>query len=162
VADERSDGFEFPCGTALSANGPYLYDEDPEPLHTGTPRNRNWSIVVVLALTVLLAVGTVVGMYVFRGSPSDEAEERAGVFVAALAADDVETASALLCEELRDAATDDEALEPYTGLAGGTVGEAREEDLDGGPILVVPVRAGGTTAELVLIPEGGPKVCGLR
>ena len=60
-------------------SGPYLYDDDPAPLHTGTPRNRNWSIVVLLVLTVVLAIGTVAGMYVFRGSPADEAEERAGV-----------------------------------------------------------------------------------
>ncbi|HEX2074375.1 MAG TPA: hypothetical protein VHF92_11360, partial [Geodermatophilus sp.] len=64
------------------SQGPYLYDEGPESLHTGTPRNRDWSIVILLGLTVLLAVGTVVGMYVFRGSPADEAEEVAGVFVA--------------------------------------------------------------------------------
>jgi hypothetical protein len=142
-------------------SGPYLYDDDPAPLHTGTPRNRNWSIVILLALTVLLAVGTVVGMYVFRGSPADEAEERAGVFLAALAADDVETASALLCEEQRAGRTDDEALEPYRGVT-GTVGDAREREIDGDLVLVVPVRSGAATSELVLIPEGGPKVCGLR
>ena len=137
--------------------GPYLYDDDPAPLHTGTPRNRNWSIVILLGLTVLLAVGAVAGMYVFRGSPADEAEERAGVFVAALAADDVETASALLCEEQRTGRPADEALEPYRDVV-GTVGDAREQEIDGAPVLVVPV---GTTRELVLVPEGGPKVCGL-
>ena len=138
-------------------SGPYLYDDDPAPLHTGTPRNRNWSIVILLVLTVLLAIGTVVGMYVFRGSPADEAEERAGVFVAALAADDVETASGLLCEEQRAGRSLEEALEPYREVA-GTVGDAREQEVDGEPVLLVPV--GGR--ELVLIPEGGPKVCGLR
>jgi hypothetical protein len=144
-------------------NGPYLYDDDPAPLHTGTPRNRNWSIVIVLVLTVLLAIGTVVGMYVFRGSPADEAEERAGVFVAALTADDVETASALLCEKGRRGLSGEEALEPYAGVAGGTVGSARDAEIDGEPVQVVPVTgSGGTTAELVLVPEGGPKICGLR
>jgi hypothetical protein len=143
--------------------GPYLYDDDPAPLHTGTPRNRNWSIVVILVLTVLLAVGTVVGMYVFRGSPADEAEEVAGVFVAALAADDPETASGLLCQAERDAVADDEeALAPYP-QGSGTVGRAREEQVDDGLVQVVPVRyTDGTTAELVLVPEGGPRVCGLR
>ncbi len=144
-------------------SGPHLYDEGPERLHTGTPRNRNWSIVVLLVLTVLLAIGTVVGMYVFRGSPADQAEERAGVFVAALTADDVETASGLLCEEERTGRTPEEALEPYTGVTRGTVGRATEEQLDGGPVQVVPVRfADGSGAELLLVPEGGPKVCGLR
>ena len=58
-----------------------------------------------------------------RGSPADEAEERAGVFVAALAADDVETASGLLCEEQRAGRSLEEALEPYRDVA-GTVGDA--------------------------------------
>jgi hypothetical protein len=143
----------------MTANGPYLYDDDPAPLHTGTPRNRNWSIVVLLVLTVLLAVGTVVGMYAFRGSPADEAEERARVFVAALAADDTETASALLCEDERGVGT----LDPYAGLAGGAVGQAAEAEVDGDLVQVVPVRTSdGTTAQLVLVPEGGPRICGLR
>ena len=143
-------------------SGPYLYDDEPERLHTGTPRGRNWSIVAVLVLTVLAAIGTVVGMLVFRGSPADEAEERAGVFLAALAADDVETASGLLCEDERRGVSSEEALEPYAGLASGTVGEARQIEVDGEPVVVVPVRDAGAPAELVLIPEGGPKVCGLR
>jgi hypothetical protein len=144
-------------------SGPYLYDDDPAPLHTGTPRNRNWSILILLGLTVLLAIGTVVGMVVFRGSPADEAEERARVFVAALAADDVETASALLCEEDRSEGTAEEVLDAYTSLAGGTVGQATEEEVDGDLVQVVPVQASdGTTAELVLVPQGGPRVCGLR
>ena len=143
--------------------GPYLYDDDPESLHTGAGRNRNWTIIVLLGLTVLLAVGTVVGMYVFRGSPEDEAEQVAGVFVAALAAGDDETASGLLCEKLSldpDAAV--AALEPYRASAGGTLGRAREEQTDDGLVMVVPVRADGGNAELVLVPEGGPRVCGLR
>jgi hypothetical protein len=143
-------------------SGPYLYDDNPEPLHTGTPRNRNWSIVALLVVTVLLAVGTVVGMYVFRGSPSDEAQERAHVFLAALAADDSETAAALLCEKAREGRTDDQAIEPYAALSSATAGKAREVEEDGKPVVIVPVAGGGTSTELVLIPEGGPKVCGLR
>ena len=144
-------------------NGPYLYDDDPAPLHTGTPRNRNWSIVVLLGLTVLLAVGTVVGMYVFRGSPADEAEQRAGVFLAALAADDVETASALLCEEGRHGVSGEEALEPYADVAGGTAGSARDAEVDGDRVQLVPVTGAGVPAsELVLVPEGGPRICGIR
>jgi hypothetical protein len=143
-------------------NGPYLYDDDPEPLHTGTPHTRNWSIVVLLALTVLLAVGTVIGMFVFRGSPSDEAQERAHVFLAALAADDSETASALLCEKAGEGKTADQALEPYAGLSSGTDGKARQAEVDGKPVVIVPVEGVGASTELVLVPEGGPKVCGLR
>ncbi len=145
-------------------NGPYLYDDDPAPLHTGTPSTRNWSIVVLMGLTVLLAIGTVAGMYLFRGSPADEAEEVAGVFVAALTAGDDETAAGLLCEELRpDGDPAAEALDPYRAPGAGTVGEPQEEQTDDGPVLVVPVRYDdGTSAELLLVPEGGPKVCGRR
>ena len=161
MADDRAEGIEFPCGAVLS--GPYLYDDDPAPLHTGTPRNRNWSIVILLVLTVLLAVGTVAGMYLFRGSPESEAEEVAGVFVAALAAGDDETASGLLCEELRTGEAADGALDPFRGPGDGTVGEAREERTDDGPVIVVPGRYDdGASAEFVLVPEGGPRVCGLR
>src|SRR5215213_3963909 len=135
----------------MTGGGPYLYDDDPAPLHTGTPRNRNWTIVVLMGLTVLLAVGTVVGMYVFRGSPEDEAEQVAGVFVAALAAGDDETASGLLCEALSpDGDSAVEALQPYRASAGGTVGRAQEEQTDDGLIMVVPVRSDGGDAELVL------------
>jgi hypothetical protein len=143
-------------------DGPYLYDDNPEPLHTGTGRNRNWSIIVLLGLTVLLAVATVVGIYVFRGSPTDEAQERAHVFLAALAADDSETAAALLCEKARDGRTDDEALEPYAALSSATEGKAREVQENGKPVVIVPVEGAGASTELVLVPEGGPKVCGLR
>ena len=144
-------------------SGPYLYDDEPAPLHTGTPRTRNWSIVVLLGLTVLLAVGTVVGMYAFRGSPEHEAEQRAGVFLAALSAGDVETAAGLLCEKALDGVSDAEALKPYARLSSGTAGTARELSVDGKPAMVVPVRsAGASSAELLLVPEGGPKVCGLR
>ncbi len=144
--------------------GPYLYDDDPAPLHTGTPRRRNWSIVALMGLTVVLAVGTVLGMYLLRGSPADEAEEVAGVFVAALAAGDDETAAGLLCEELRPGGgAVVEALDPYRAAEGGTVGEPQQEQTDDGPVLVVPVRYDdGTSAELLLVPEGGPKVCGRR
>jgi len=104
----------------------------------------------------------VIGMFVFRGSPSDEAQERAHVFLAALAAGDSETASALLCEKAREGKTADQALEPYAGLSSGTDGEAREAEVDGKPVVIVPVEGVGASTELVLVPEGGPKVCGLR
>ena len=147
----------------MTTNGPYLYDDNPEPLHTGTGRNRNWTIILLLGLTVLLAVGTIVGMYVFRGSPEDEAKQVAGVFVAALAAGDDETASGLLCEELSPTPEAGvEALEPYRATAGGTVGVPQEEQTGDGLIMVVPVRSDAGETELVLVPEGGPRVCGLR
>lgn len=144
------------------STGPFLYDDDPAPLHTGTPRRRDRSMIAVLVLTVLLAIGTVVGMLVLRGSPADEARERASVFVAALAADDVEVASAILCEAERVDVPVEDALEPYRGLE-GPVGDPREDEIDGGPVFLVAVGAPGRgTADLVLVPEGGPRVCGLR
>jgi hypothetical protein len=85
------------------------------------------------------------------------------VFVAALAAGDDETASGLLCEELSPTPEAGvEALEPYRASAGGTVGAPQEEQTDDGLIMVVPVRSDAGATELLLVPEGGPKVCGLR
>ena len=55
---------------------PYLYDDDPEPLHTGAPRNRNGQLIAILVATALLAVGTVVGLLLVRGSPAEQSRPR--------------------------------------------------------------------------------------
>ena len=41
--------------------GPYLYDEGPEALHTGTPRRRNGLILAVFGATLAVGVGMVTG-----------------------------------------------------------------------------------------------------
>jgi len=146
--------------------GPFLYDDDPAPLHTGTPRNRNGLIVALLGGTALFAVGMVLLMTLTKGSGSDQAEEVAGVFTKALAAGDVETAYGLICDDERARITPDELagayLQPGTPeVTGSTTGDA-----DGEPLRRVEVRwddAGTvTTTELTVLPEGGTKVCGTR
>ena len=48
-------------GERRMTRGPYLYDDKPEPLHTGTPRNRNVDHPGLSAPPSLLAVLMVVG-----------------------------------------------------------------------------------------------------
>jgi hypothetical protein len=64
--------------------GPYLYDEGPEPLHTGTPRNRNRLLLAVFGGTVLLGVLLVLLTPVIKGTPEEQSREVAGVFLEAL------------------------------------------------------------------------------
>ena len=64
--------------------GPFLYDDEPAPLHTGTPRRRPGLVIGLLLGTVLVAVGMVAALYLVRGSPAEQSEEAVGVFLAAL------------------------------------------------------------------------------
>jgi hypothetical protein len=144
--------------------GPFLYDDDPAPLHTGTPRNRNGTLIALLSATVLIAVLMVGGMVLFKGTATSQSEEVAAVFTQALAAGDTETAYGLICDDERARITPDQLAGEYlqpgtpevTGLRGG--------DVDGAPVQYVRVRwddAGSSTStELTVVPEGGTKVCG--
>jgi hypothetical protein len=125
--------------------GPYLYDDDPAPLHTGTPRPARALILAVIGGTVAVAVGMAVGLPLVKGSPEEQAREVTGVFLAALAQDDVETAHGLLCAE------------------GGT-GEIRSaiaDEADGAPVQRVEVAwSDGSTSTLTVVSEQGARVCG--
>ena len=55
--------------------GPFLYDDRPEPLHTGEGRRRTGLLIAMLAGTVVVAVGMVGLMGVFKGSAQDQAKE---------------------------------------------------------------------------------------
>jgi len=148
-----------------SSEGPFLYDDDPAPLHTGTPRNRNGLIIALLGGTALFSVTMVGLMTLTKGSGSDQAEEVAGVFTKALAAGDLQTAYGLICDSERGRITPDELagayLQPGTPeVTGAEIGKTDE----GEPLRYVTVRwddAGNvTTTELTVVPEGGTKVCG--
>jgi hypothetical protein len=82
--------------------GPFLYDDGPEPLHTGTPRRSGRWLVAIFGATVLAAVLLVVLLSVVKGSAEDQAREVTGVFLAALDNHDTETAYGLLCQQERD------------------------------------------------------------
>jgi hypothetical protein len=141
--------------------GPYLYDDGPFSPHTGTPRRRNGLIVALLLGTVALAVAAAFAFVLVRGTPKDQAEETAGVFLAAVAHNDVETAYGLLC-------ADERARIPAAGVGGeygndgsGRVVGAREVEVDGRVAQRVEIRwADGSTSGLVIVAEGGPKICG--
>jgi hypothetical protein len=147
------------------STGPFLYDDDPAPLHTGTPRSRNGLLLAIGGAVVLVAVLMAVLLPLVTGSAGKQAEEVAGVFAAALSQGDTETAYQLLCDDERA------RLQPGD-LAGAYLHEGTPHvtgSRDGGGAQtsrVVDVRwgegAGATTTELVVVPEGGTKVCGTR
>jgi hypothetical protein len=139
------------------STGPYLYDDEPEPLHTGAPRNRDRQLVAVLLATALVAVGTVVVLFLVRGSPAEQSEEAVGVFLAALAADDTETAHQLLCETERARIGEDEVAGAYLGTTPGEVTGSSDAGIE----QVVEVRwADDATSRFAVISEGGARICG--
>ena len=138
--------------------GPYLYDDDPAPLHTGTPRRRQGLLIAILAGTVLVAVGMVAAMFLVKGSPEEQAQEVAGVFLAALEQDDTETAHQLLCQTER--ANLAPAIVPQAYLD-ATPGRVVGSDAAGEGQLVVEVRwADGSMSQWIVISEDGPRICG--
>jgi hypothetical protein len=140
--------------------GPYLYDEGPAPLHTGTPRRRTGLLLALLAGTIVVAVGMVFALFVVRGSPGDQAEEAVGVFLSALDQGDVETAHGLLCQAVRDETPAGEVPAEFDGATPGEVGGSAE--VDGGAAYDVDVRwADGSTSSIRVINEGGARLCGI-
>jgi hypothetical protein len=143
------------------STGPFLYDDDPAPLHTGTPRRRHGLLLAMLAGTVLVAVGMVAALYLVRGSPDEQSREVVGVFLAALEQDDTETAHGLLCEAERARLQPGDVADEYLGAAPGVIVGAEKAEVDGGAVQAVQVRwDDGAESELVVLSESGPHVCG--
>jgi hypothetical protein len=140
-------------------SGPYLYDDDPVPLHTGTPRNRQGFLVALLAGTALVAVGMVVALFLVKGSPEEQAREVAGVFLAALEDGDVETAHQLLCEAERAGLPPEGVASAYLAETPGRV-VGSEAAADGAERRVRVRWADGATAQWTVISEDGPRICG--
>ena len=139
-------------------SGGFLYDDDPSPLHTGTPRAARGPLLWIFGGTVGFAVLMAVLFFLVKGSGEEQAHEVTGVFLAALAQEDTETAHQLLCEEERARLTPAEVAGAYLGAGTGEVGAARE---DGGARLVPVEWSDGTASELTVIGEDGPRVCGV-
>ncbi|MGY1781926.1 Rv0361 family membrane protein [Geodermatophilus sp. SYSU D01036] len=142
-------------------SGPYLYDEGPEALHTGTPRRRNGLLLGIFGGTVALAVAMVVALPLVKGSGEEQAREAVGVFLAALQAGDTETAGDLLCQAERDRGAVGDVLDGYehpgdarvVGVADGRLGDQDSQE--------VRVRwDDGAEATLSVVLEDGPRVCG--
>ncbi len=139
-------------------SGPFLYDEGPAPLHTGTPRRSGKILVLIFGGTVLAAVLMVVLTLALKGSGEDQAKEVTGVFLAALRQEDTETASDLLCQEERARLGPEQLADAYLGEGAWELGAVAK---DGDARLVAVEWADGTTAELTVIGEDGPRICGV-
>ncbi len=141
--------------------GPFLYDDDPAPLHTGTPRSSQAWLIGGLIGVLLLAVGMVAGILLIKGTADEQATEVTGVFLAALADDDLETSYGLLCEDERARLAPDEVAGEYLGAGTGEVVGARSHPVEGAELQLVEVRwADGRTSRFSVISEDGARICG--
>jgi hypothetical protein len=143
------------------SQGPYLYDDDPAPLHTGTPRPARALILAVIGGTVAVAVGMAVGLPLVKGSPEEQAREVTGVFLAALAQDDLETAYGLLCDEERIRLVPQAVPTEYAAGGSGEITGTIADEVDGAPVQRVEVVwSDGSTSTLTVVSEQGSRVCG--
>ena len=143
------------------STGPYLYDDDPAPLHTGTPRPARALILAVIGGTVAVAIGMAVGLPLVKGSPEEQAREVTGVFLDALAQDDLETAYGLLCDEERIRLLPQAVLTEYAAGGSGEITGTIADEVDGAPVQRVEVAwSDGSTSTLTVVSEQGSRVCG--
>jgi hypothetical protein len=143
-------------------NGPFLYDEGPEPLHTSPGRRRQGLLLWVFGGTALVAVLMVVFLSLVKCSAGDQSREVVGVFLAALDEGDDETAHQLLCEDERAGLAPDEVGPRYLGGGTGEVVASSEDRVDGDPVQRVEVEwSDGTTSEFTVVNVDGPHVCGV-
>jgi hypothetical protein len=139
--------------------GPFLYDDSPEPLHTGAPRRRPLLLIAIFGGTTILAVVMVLALPLVKGSPADQAKQAVGVFLTALQRGDTATAHELLCAKERARLTAADVRGAYTGPATGTV-TGVSDDADGTTQQVSVRWSDGSTSRIAVVPEGGPHVCG--
>jgi hypothetical protein len=138
-------------------DGPFLYDDGPAPLHTGTPRSGK-ILALVFGATVVVAVLMVFLTVALRGSGAEQAEEVSGVFLAALSQDDLETSYELLCQDERIRLDPEELAAAYLRDGDWELGAAGRD----GDARLVPVEwADGTASTLTVIGEDGLRVCGI-
>jgi hypothetical protein len=143
------------------SEGPYLYDEGPEPIHTAQPRPRRALLSFILVGTVAVALLMVVLLPLVTGSADKQAKEVTGVFLEALAARDTETAYGLLCDTERQRLTPGQLAAAYLGPGTGTVGDAHEVRTGGSVTEQVTVRwSGGGSSRYTLVNQSGPRLCG--
>ena len=142
--------------------GPFLYDDAPEPLHTGAPRRRPWTLLGTMLATVVLAILAVVALPLVSGSPAKQSKQAVGVFFAAMKKGDTETTYGLLCDAERSRIKPEQVATEYGGPGTPAVQSATSATRDGKPAQRVSVRwIDGQTARLTVINESGPHVCGI-
>ena len=146
--------------------GPFLYDDDPAPLHTAEPRQRNGLLIGLLGGTVVFSVAMVGLMTLWNGNGADQSREVATVFTSALSQGDLTTSYALICDDVRNTVPPEQLAAEYLQPGTPQVTGSTSTEYEGAPAELVTVRwddAGTvTTTELTLVPEGGTKVCGTR
>jgi hypothetical protein len=141
------------------STGPFLYDDGPEPLHTGTPRRRPALLLAIFGGTTVLAVLMVLVLPLVKGSPGDQAKQAVGVFLAALEKGDTTTAYQLLCAKEQARLHVADVPGAYTGSATGTVTGVHDDP--NGSTQQVDVRwSDGGTSRIAVVPEDGAHVCG--
>ena len=143
--------------------GPFLYDDGPEQLHTSTPRGRQGLLLWVFGGTALVAVLMVVLLPRLTGSAGDQSSEVVQVFLAALDQGDDETAYQLLCEAERAELTPDDVAARYLGGDGaGEVVAVSDGEVDGDLVQRVRVEwPGSASTEFTVVNADGPHVCGV-
>jgi hypothetical protein len=142
--------------------GPYLYDDGPSSLHTGTPRSRRGLLLALFGATIAVAVLMVVTLPLIKGTPAKQARDTVGVFLRALAAGDDETTHQMLCtaEQARLPAAD--VAGTYGGALPGRVTGSTETQAGGSTVEHVTVRwVDGRTSRITVIGESGPHLCGV-
>src|SRR3712207_5746875 len=133
-------------------------------------RSRSNGIVLgIFGATIAVGVGMVVALPLVKGTAEEQAREVVGVFTAALAADDLETAGGLLCQAEHDRA-EAEGVDAGQVAAGyarpGTaeilaVEPGEYEDRDSREVRVRWDDGGAATeSTVVVVLEEGPRVCG--
>ena len=142
--------------------GPFLYDDGPAALHTGTPRRRGGLLVALFGGTALIAVLMVLVLPLVKGSPDKQARQAVGVFLKAMEQGDTDTAHAMLCDKERARLTAAQTADAYAGPQPGRVVSATKKIKDGDTAELVRVRwADGTSSRITVVPEGGTRVCGV-
>ncbi len=139
-------------------SGPFLYDDEPTPLHTGTPRRSGKLLVAIFGGTVVVAVLMVLVLPLVRGTAEEQARESVGVFLAALEQGDTTTAHELLCQEEAARLAEDEVAAAYGVADGGRVAGAEE---DGATVRVRIAWDDGTATTVDVVNEDGARLCGV-
>jgi hypothetical protein len=141
--------------------GPLLYSEGPEELHTGTPRSRRGLIAAIVIGTVALAMIAGALLPLLKGSATGQATQVTTVFLKAMAAKDAETAYGLLCDAERGRISPDQMASTFLGPTPGKVVGAAQVRHNGTTTETVDVRwADGSTSRYTLVNESGPRICG--
>jgi hypothetical protein len=142
--------------------GPFLYDDGPAPLHTGTPRRRNGLLLALFGGTVLVAILMVVTLPLVKGTPAEQARDTVSVFFKALQQGDTATAHDMLCAAEQSRLTAADVPGAYRGAEPGRVVGATETAVGGHTVEEVRViRADGSASRVTVVGENGPHVCGI-